>query len=78
MKEIINKLIKIGIICICLFGLLFITGYRLTGIQSAKGHFDIGKEAQLFGQVPYEWGTVFLFKTPDGYRTAISEKKGLL
>jgi len=53
-------------------------GYRFTGLQAAKNNFEISKGAQLIGQVNYNWGNVYLFKTNKGPRTIISKRFGLL
>lgn len=73
-KKMSKYIILIAIIIIILLGL----GYRFTGLQAAKNHFEISKDAQLLGQVKYGWGNVYLFKTDKGPRTIISKRFGLL
>lgn len=73
-----NKLKIMGVISILVLGFLFITGYRLTGIQAAKAHFEIGRDAQLLGYERYDWGNIYIFNTSKGYRTAISQRLGFL
>lgn len=78
MKAYKNKLIGLAVICILMIVLLYSAGYRLTGLQAAKEHFEVGRDAQLIGQERYDWGNIYIFNTPKGYRTAISERFGLL
>lgn len=73
-KKMSKYTVLIAIIIIILFGL----GYRFTGLQAAKNHYGVGKDAELLGQVKYDWGNVYLFKTDKGPQTIISKRFGLL
>ena len=50
-KKMSKYVILITIIIIMILGL----GYRFTGLQAAKNHFEISKDHQLIGQVNYNW-----------------------
>ncbi|MCY6485409.1 hypothetical protein OW763_13820 [Clostridium aestuarii] len=71
-----NKILIINLVLlfILISVYLYTMGYRLTEVEAAKVHLGVGKNAQLFEQVNYKWGTVCLFNTPKGPRTAIAEK----
>lgn len=70
-----KKYLNSALIILAIILIVYLSGCRLSGIQAAKAHFDVGKDAILFEQVDYKWGTVYLFKTGAGPRTVISEKK---
>ena len=77
MKIFRRELLLLLILLITAF--LYISGYRLSGYQAAKAHFGVGKDAELFGEVAFDWGKVFLFYTDKGPRTVLAKRNnGLL
>lgn len=66
---------------------LYISGYRVTGLGAAKAYvaaMDAAQDhsalkgAEPFATVSYGWGAIYLFKSSNGFRTVVSEKKGFL
>lgn len=51
-------------------------GARFSAIQAARAHFEVkDKNPQLFANVDFPWGGVFLFHTNDGNRTVLAYKE---
>lgn len=57
---------------------LFLSGYRFSGLEAAKAHFAVGKDAEPFGEVDMGWGKVYLLDTSDGPRTVGCYRTGIL
>jgi len=69
---------KVAILILAIIGVLYISGYRFTGEQAARAFFTVDKNSKYMTEVDYDWGTVYLFDTPEGPRTVIAEKKSFL
>lgn len=59
-------------------GFLYSSGYRFSPYDAALAHFDVNKSATEFGDVNFRLSRVYLFNTPNGPRTVIATKEGLL
>lgn len=62
-------------VVILISGLVYFSGYRLTGLQAAKTNSFVPKDAILLDQVDYSWGSVYILDSSEKPITAISHKK---
>ncbi len=68
-----------GLFFLSLFILiLYVSGYRFSGLEAAKAHLVVGKDAEPFGEVDMGWGKVYLLNTADGPLTVGCYRTGIL
>ncbi|GIM30288.1 hypothetical protein CPJCM30710_29540 [Clostridium polyendosporum] len=78
MKRNIKVVAIVILITVTLFSYLFISGYRVTALGAIKAQFDLGQDLKVFEEVERDWATVYLLETPDGIKTALASKEGVL
>ncbi|AHF08415.1 hypothetical protein [Desulfitobacterium metallireducens] len=80
MRVVFKRRTLITIVLLIALGILlsYSSGYRFSPYEAAMAHFDVDKSATEFGDVNFQLSRVYLFNTPNGPRTVIAIKEGLL
>ena len=75
-----KRITLITIVLLIALGIWFSysSGYRFSPYEAAMAHFDVDKSVTEFGDVNFQLSRVYLFNTPNGPRTVIATKEGLL
>ncbi|MCL8209454.1 MAG: hypothetical protein K6V97_15510 [Actinomycetia bacterium] len=63
---------------LCAMALASVAGYRGSPLAAARAAPAVGPQAQPMAAVPYPWGQVLLLQTPEGPRTALVLRQGVL
>ncbi|AFQ44346.1 hypothetical protein [Desulfosporosinus meridiei] len=80
MRLTLNKVAGIVFVIAITLGIWFLysSGYRFSSLGAAKAHFNAEKSVTDFGEVNFQWGKVYLFRTSKGPRTVLAIKEGFL
>ena len=74
MNVIRNNLKMIILVIVGILVIAYASGYRLSPLNAAKSHFDVGRSAKLLGEVDYGWSIVYFMDTDEGTKTVIAVK----
>ncbi|MDI6710778.1 MAG: hypothetical protein QME76_08875 [Bacillota bacterium] len=71
-------LVIVLVVYVVCFGLLFLSGYRLSALAAAKAHFTVGPNAKLLQEVDFGGDIVYLLDTAEGPRTVLCTRRFFL
>lgn len=78
MSKLRNQLKVVFLIVACVSVIAYAAGYRLSPLDAAKAHFDVGQDARLLGEVDFGWSKVYFLDTDDGPKSVIAVKSLVL